>query len=75
MPSKNFHVIPSAFDGKRGLEGRVYFNANSSEVAQLRALGYKVQGPRTRGYLSSEYSYRVDRNSLFWELIDLGHRL
>jgi hypothetical protein len=74
-PNKDFHVIPGAFDGKRGLEGRVYFNATAAQVAQLTALGYRVQGPRTRGYLSSEYSYRIDRNSLFWDLIDLGHRL
>jgi len=74
-PGKQFHVIDSSNDGKRGLEGRVYFNASITQVVQLKALGYRVQGPRTRGYLSSEYAYRIDRNSLFWDLVAAGHRL
>ena len=74
-PGKNFHVISSANDGKRGLEGRVYFNGDSSEIAQLKKLGYRVQGPRSKGYLSDRYSFRIDLNSLFWDLVRAGHRI
>jgi hypothetical protein len=71
----HFQVQPSANDNKRGLEGRVYFNATPAQVRQLRTLGFRVQGPRTRGYLSDRFAYRIDRNSLFWLLIRSGHRL
>jgi hypothetical protein len=70
-----FHIIRGADGGKYGLEGRVYFNATSAQVNRLRRLGIRVQGPRTRGYLADEYSYRVDRNRLFWALISAGHRI
>lgn len=74
-PGKRFQVQPSALDNKRGLEGRVYFNATAIQIQALIAAGLKVQGPRTRGYLSDKYSYRIDRNSVFWDLVKLGHRL
>jgi len=74
-PGKSFQVQPSAFDNKRGLEGRVYFNATAVEVQALVAAGLRVQGPRRRGYLSEKYSYRIDKNAVFWDLVKLGHRL
>lgn len=74
-PKGRYHVIASANDGKRGLEGRVYLNATPAQIKQLEALGYRVQGPRSRGYLSDSYAYRVDRNQLFWELVNAGYRL
>lgn len=75
VPGDDFQVHPSANDNKRGLEGRVYFNATDRQVQRLVDLGLRVQGPRTRGYLSDQYSYRIDRNSLFWALVNDGHRL
>jgi len=74
-PGTNFQVQPSAFDRKRGLEGRVYLNVSPAEVRALLDAGLRVQGPRSRGYLSDKYSYRIDKNSLFWDLVKLGHRL
>lgn len=74
-PGKRFQVQPSAHDNKRGLEGRAYFNATPVQVRALIAAGLRVQGPRTRGYLSEKYSYRIDKNSVFWDLVKLGHRL
>lgn len=71
----DFQVQPSDNDNKRGLEGRVYFNATEKQAEAIRAEGIKVQGPRTRGYLSDRYSYRIDRNSIFWMLVRAGHRL
>lgn len=71
----DFQVQPSENDNKRGLEGRVYFNATQGQVDALRNLGIRVQGPRSRGYLSDRYSYRIDRNSVFWMLVRSGHRL
>ena len=72
---RDFQVQPSANDNKRGLEGRVYFNATPKQVTRLLGLGLRVQGPRTRGYLSSKYSYRIDLNRLLWMLINDGYRL
>lgn len=60
---------------KHGLEGRIYFNATNDQVNSLRRMGFRVQGPRTKGYLSSTYAYRIDKNSLFWDLISDGHRI
>lgn len=75
VSGRQFHTIVSANDNKRGLEGRVYFNATAKQVAALLAAGFRVQGPRTRGYLSGKFAYRIDKNSLFWDLVVSGHRL
>jgi len=75
VAGRDFQVVPSANGNKRGLEGRVYFNATPAQVRQLGTLGYRVQGPRTHGYRSDEYSYRIDLNSLFWDLVKAGYRL
>lgn len=60
---------------KYGLEGRIYFNSSPDQVAAVRRAGFTVQGPRSRGYLSDKYKYRIDHNDVFWELIRAGHRL
>ena len=74
-PKIDFQVQPSKNDNKRGLEARIYFNATAKQVGFLRQLGYRVQGPRTRGYRSPEFSYRIDLNALFWTLVANGFRL
>jgi hypothetical protein len=74
-PRTDFQVQSSHNDNKRGLEGRIYFNATDAQVQAIRKLGIRVQGPRNRGYLSNKYSYRIDRNDVFWMLVRAGHRL
>lgn len=58
---------------KWGVEARVYFNASSETVDELRDDGYDVSGAH-RGYKDG-YEYRINSQKLFWLLIGAGHRL
>lgn len=59
---------------KWGAELRVYFNDESART-HFESNGINVEANRS-GYKSGEYSYRVNNNDVWWELVEtVGLRL
>jgi biotin operon repressor len=58
---------------KYGAELRIYFEAPASVVKELKLRGYHIE-QRAGGYRSN-YPYRINDNSLFFKLVELGLRL
>ena len=53
---------------KWGAELRVYFN-DAAVAATLGSAGLHVE-TRSTGYLSGDYTFRVNDNNLWWELVE-----
>lgn len=59
---------------KWGIECRAYFNAQDWVVESLKKLGHHVENRTGDGY-RPEYTFRVNSQELFWQLIEHGYRL
>ena len=59
---------------KWGAELRVYFNDSDAEK-KFKSVGVNVEH-RIDGYRAGEYTYRINDNKIWWELVELhGLRL
>ena len=61
-------------DNKWGIECRAYFNAQDWVIASLRTLGHHIEIRTGDGY-RPEYSFRINSQELFWQLVEHGYRL